>query len=626
MVASVREAQRKSPAETHFRWLRKRGWDLLWIPSLIIAAILVAGYAVDIPTIDQWDGELPFLRKAFSGQARFSDLIEPLCEHRLMLTRVLGLGVAWGAKWNPRVALCNTLLCGAALVFCLSLLTRRTCTPSAWRIAIPNLLGGALVLGIPQYDTWLNPMHVSWYIIEFLLVVSLLVAHSSLAIEWKVPICIVLATTATFSCANGLLLWFVVLPVVLVHEPGPWKGPRGKAVAICVLAWIVAASLAISRYFWDWHKPEETPPLAADGNILLFVRFFFANVGCPFAHGTAVEPILMATLCGVVITVVSLLCGCCVLFHRGNPHLVRAASSWLAIVGFGMATGLAIALGRSGFGMETAIVVRSIHVHVLTIFALLVLVPMMLDVVVKPSTGRGDHVMENARPPTGALTSRILSKQGAIIVNAVLCTLVATFHVLYCVYSLEKYENERSRYLAAKTAVLFSRSFMDGQLLGNVWSFKTMRDIEASLDFMDARGFLRPKTFKTARVSDVMASPSGAMANCGAIDQASRPSPDTVALGGWAILPGSLQSADSVLISWEAEGVEPTVFAIAPVGGPRPDIVEKLGSSRCRRSGWGRVLPKDAMPKQSAKLRAWAFNATEGQAYPLDGTLDWVPN
>lgn len=598
-------------------FLKRHFHESLWIPSAIIAGYLIASYSVDTPTIDQWDSELLFLMKLDEGTATFNDVIAPLIEHRLALNRLLSVPMAWLTGWDRRFSLWNTLICASCLTLGLGILNRLTCTPTLARLVVPNLLGGALVLGIPQYDTWLNPTHIAWYLVECFLVASLLVTRTPLSIGAKVLCCAAMSMIATFTCGNGLLLWGVVLPVLIVQAVV--RGVKWPVVLKWAAVWIALACLATGRYFWDYEKPSDSPPIAAGGNLLAVLRFFIANVGCPFARGTALDPVTQASLFGAVILALAALSVLYVALHWRNVDLVQRTAPWIALMAFGLGTGFAISLGRAGFGLETAIVVRSIHVHVLTVYALIVIMPMILDSLVIRTESKGANA--------GAVESSqwSLSPIGAASWLTALGVIVSIGHLLYCVQSAESYKNERARYLAAKTAVLFSRCFTDPQLLGNVWGSVTVQNIDKKLDFMDRKGFMRPKTFQTALIRDLATrSPAGDATN-GAMDQASTPAKDVVAFGGWAVFLDKARPADSVILTWETPETDATVFAISPVGGPRPDVVSKIGDTRFMDCGWGRVFPRDIMPKHEAKIRAWAFDTSAGKAFPLSGELNWIP-
>lgn len=194
---------------------------------------------------------------------------------------------------------------------------------------------------------------------------------------------------------------------------------------------------------------------------------------------------------------------------------------------------------------------------------------------------------------------------------------------------LPTYANEHIRLTAAKAAVLFSRCFRDQELLSNVWSYKTVIDIDDKLDFMDSRGLLRPKTFRSCKITDLPRRSSEKRITPitrGVIEQAGRANEQAVGFMGWAIDPERHKPADVVLLSWEDDAFDASVFAIVPVGIQRPDVATKLSSQRFARAGWGRLFPVDALPKRPCKIRAWAFDTSDGTIAELDGVVDWRPD
>src|SRR6185295_14152935 len=83
-------------------------WRMLLGCSLLLAAIgakfwIIGRYANATPFWDQWDGEaaavyVPF----FDSTLRFADLLEPHNEHRLLVSRLLGLALtAANGLWDP---------------------------------------------------------------------------------------------------------------------------------------------------------------------------------------------------------------------------------------------------------------------------------------------------------------------------------------------------------------------------------------------------------------------------------------------------------------------------------------------------------------------------------------------
>jgi hypothetical protein len=73
--------------------------------------------------------------------------------------------------------------------------------------------------------------------------------------------------------------------------------------------------------------------------------------------------------------------------------------------------------------------------------------------------------------------------------------------------------------------------------------------------------------------------------------------------------------ADAVLLAYEDGAGDYIVFALASPGGEI--FSDNLGSGEGAR--WQKDLPAGNLPPADAKLRAWAFDAQTGKAYPLSG-------
>ncbi len=587
--------------------------DLAWVPSALVALTLVLTYAVDIPYIDQWDGELPFLQKVASGEAGFSDLVALQLEHRPVINRLVALVVAWAAGWHTKACLLVNVFAVSAIVFNLLLLQRYSDDPSTCRSGVFSALTGIVMFSVPQYDSWFNPSMIAWFAVQVFLTGALLIAIF-VSNNWlRFGACAFVAWIATFSASHGMLLWLALAPVLVARR---WHEIRCVPYG-WILAWVGMAVLAIGCYFWGYSKPADSPSvLASLGNPAALVGFFLANIGAPLAFGTPVPPIIQARISGAIIVTLIVISATLVLarVHR-NPALVRTMP-WFSLVAYALLTKAAISAGRAEFGPEVALASRYMPTANLTICALAALVPMVLDELV-----RG----ERANPPVVAW----LSARSAKVIKATLLSALLGMEALNAIATLPTYANEHIRLTAAKAAVLFSRCFRDPELLSNVWSYKTVVDIEDKLDFMDAKGLLRPKTFRSPKVADLPRKRLESQAVSGvrgAIEQAGSVNEQAVGFVGWAIDPERRRPADVVLLSWEDDAFDATVFAIIPVGIKRPDVAAKLSSQSFAGAGWGRLLAVEGMPKRPCRIRAWAFDTDDGTIAELDGVVEWRPD
>lgn len=96
-----------------------------------------------------------------------------------------------------------------------------------------------------------------------------------------------------------------------------------------------------------------------------------------------------------------------------------------------------------------------------------------------------------------------------------------------------------------------------------------------------------------------------------------------IELRGWAIAPDQSKPADSVLITY---GDNNTVATTIPVGINRPDVAKAFKNPAFEKSGWVATLDPSSMnlTGEKAKIKAWSFNSSTKEAYPLNNFFEIV--
>jgi hypothetical protein len=148
------------------------------------------------------------------------------------------------------------------------------------------------------------------------------------------------ATVATWSLANGMLLWPLLLfaALLLASTRSTW-----------LLLWLFAAA-NIGLYLYDYHRPSPTsgvlPSFHALGNFLRFVAIYFGSTFVRHSSGWIALIAGAAGLCaGLVIIVRSLL-------QRGTSSLLVLELSLLMLLC--IATAAITATGRLSLGLVQA--------------------------------------------------------------------------------------------------------------------------------------------------------------------------------------------------------------------------------------------------------------------------------
>ena len=116
--------------------------------------------------------------------------------------------------------------------------------------------------------------------------------------------------------------------------------------------------------------------------------------------------------------------------------------------------------------------------------------------------------------------------------------------------------------------------------------------------------------------------PSQGLSQIGEFDGMSKISDNQYQLSGWAMSDDGSRPADSVLITYELPGQDSEVFALARVGFPRQDIMDKLHRESVLRSGWAKQITLNQTLPKNTVLKAWALNTKTGQVTPIKGSIN----
>lgn len=93
-------------------------------------------------------------------------------------------------------------------------------------------------------------------------------------------------------------------------------------------------------------------------------------------------------------------------------------------------------------------------------------------------------------------------------------------------------------------------------------------------------------------------------------------------MSGWAVLPKKRRSADAVLLTYDDPNGAAIIFDIAIVEMPRPDISRLFRQPSYRFSGWAKTFNLNVLHGNTRRIKAWAFDADEGRAYPIEGSVN----
>ncbi|GAB4292142.1 MAG: hypothetical protein Fur0025_27660 [Oscillatoriaceae cyanobacterium] len=190
--------------------------------------------SVNVPFGDQWDNAAVVINKFSEGTLSFSDLIAQHNESRKFFPRLIFLGLAYLTNWNVRYEMLLIFILACIVSVNIFWLIRHTVQKPgflpSFRFMAINIetnpvsllalafLANLLIFSPIQYENWLWGIQVVVFIPIVCITTSLVIAYSQLNPISKFTLCGFLATFSTFSYANGLLCWVVLLPALALAK------------------------------------------------------------------------------------------------------------------------------------------------------------------------------------------------------------------------------------------------------------------------------------------------------------------------------------------------------------------------------------------------------------------------
>lgn len=234
-------------------------------------------FSVDMPYLDQWEF-VPFLEKSLTGTLTVQDFWAQHNEHRLIFPRIIMLALARLTHWDIRCELAVNFLLGAAIFLLLAAQVRVTAhssgLPSAHRL-LPVI--SVLAFSLSQWQNWFLGWQLQEFLNLFAVVGAVLMLSRPELRRRHVLGAAALGIVATFSFANGILVWGVGIVMLLIVQPAPHIR-RTRVTAV----WLAAALSVITVYLYGYRTPTYHPPMSAVwAHLLDYPVYVFVYLGQP---------------------------------------------------------------------------------------------------------------------------------------------------------------------------------------------------------------------------------------------------------------------------------------------------------------------------------------------------------
>lgn len=570
---------------------------LIALPPLLIA-ILVVCYWVNVPLFDEWNSPGSLFKEVFvNGRLRWHDLIVQHNESRLVVFRLLSLGLAAIVGWDTRVPMALTWILAIAILFNFSRLLSAT-LPSTTARNLLLFAFSALLFSTNQWENWLWAIQIIVFIPPLCLTSCLLIQGSNLTFARKILFCAGLALISTFSYANGMVCWVLGFPWqnLLDSRERAANAPSvsGKTRLLWSGIYWAVATITLWRYFRSYVKPSHHPSLAF---VLDHPRegphYLLTWLGSSFAHGTSIAPTSQALLFGFLFAF--LLIVLAFMLWRARTLLLatdrwRAVYPWFIIASYGLVCGVLTTAGRLGIGVEQALASRYIAFSCYAWIG-----------VIATLTVLQHHV--SVRSAQRRLFRSFLA--------GVPCGLV-----LAC-YLFDWIENSRSMrgHWAEQKNMALTVQFLslipDNPLLTHLLvDPETLKNI--ALPLM-RKNILRPSPAGDW-ILKKMKQPDGDDAGAFSITTEG----SNVNVNGWTILPARKKVPDAVLLAaCSPDGKQRLISAVAPTS-PRPDLIQATTSRENLNCGFVATLVTETLGKD--RLCLYALDFQNHMVYSLQDT------
>jgi len=292
---------------------------LVFVAAAFSIAWMIVRYGVNVAVQDQIRIGAFLVRNHGRLFPSIADLFAQHNESRKFFPRIIFFYLARLTHWNVKAEMGVSLALACATVVALGVVACRTIADRNAAI-LATAAAALLMLSPVQWPNWLFGIQIVVYLPLLMLAAGLVAADRHPIVA---GLC---ALVATYSYANGMLLWLLLGAAVCAR--------RSKRVLVL---WIAASAVSIGAYFIGYQKPAASPPFVF--RPLALSRFILAFLGRPLGGDSyAVNALIGAA--GVALFVLL---------------IVRTRSlPWTAFGFYSIISAAITAAGRIGFGEEYA--------------------------------------------------------------------------------------------------------------------------------------------------------------------------------------------------------------------------------------------------------------------------------
>ena len=562
----------------------------LALPFLFYLYVL-RGAGVNLPVMDQWEF-VPLFQKWAAGSLTFADLYAQQNEFRQFFPELIFIALGARTGWDTRAEMVLTFFLQVIVALCVYVLARKTLRTRDAQGLVALLLV-YLVLSPIQFENWLQGVQLIYIIPNAALCLVLLLAVSSLPNLIVSLLSILLAGIATFSSANGILLWLIAPIALLLMRADGWSSVRRRLLP-SILLWGSAGLLAFAAYIYDYRTPStHSGPGEALAEPLGVISHLVAWAGRPvditaslYLEYLPVPSVPITQLFGFMLALALGVIAVRSVRDRSDFALLRQSAPWWALLFYGLGTGVLVAIARHGLSRVQALAWRYTSFSLWLYIACIALALLVYERL-SPSHRR-------------VLRTACVLFSLCILVNSVLSLAHA-----------RKYKTDTLR---GKACLALINVAPDDKCL-RAFVYPDVALLRERANVLDKLGLLTPPLWKPAAFESNFAPPPEPNNN-GWIDGFSW-TRDGATATGWAVLPSRGEPADLVLLT--PRGEPRRILGLAFLR-DRRHIVDRILKRPAvhERANWDGTFPPPSDWEQ-LEIVAWGLDAQTGRANPLNG-------
>ncbi len=521
--------------------------------------------------------------------------------------RLLDILLANLTKYNVNYEIFVSYLMSLLTAISLFWLSQKTVVGTTKNLFLLLFLTNFLIFTPAQYEAWMIGLSNVVFISIFCLVLAILIAYSQLRQGLKYLIGISLSIISTYSFANGMLIWVLVLPVLVVVNA---TEPLVKSIyrdRWLILGWLGACLTSLTIYFYNYQKPAWHPSL----NQALLTpgkafSYFLAFLGNPFAWGTAIDSLTVAEWLGSVLLLLFIVLTFYILRYWQDPFLRKNAIGWWMLGFYSILSAAIATFGRVGFGVEQSLSSRYVTFALYLPIALIYLAAIVLQHLKHHPIVFSTHWLKYAI--TSILTSFLL------------------FHWLTYLYSAEQMVIWRQERLQFKTCLAFINVAPDDSCLKKL-NWGGAKELQPLANSLNKLSWITPPLMQTNQVQKLVINNQINPKEYGFLDQftTSKTAENKTEyyLQGWAVLANHKKLPDAILLTYDTLNNQQVLFKVLPVKEKRQDVANMFNTPDYKYSGWsGRFLLDDIpeterMNRKPVNVTVWTFDLANQTAVPI---------